>query len=80
MDNHQLEGDSHDAWLEGFAHGYVKAMDECIKNAKNAKRDGGTVGGRNCMEIREAINKLHFETLCERYPILPNSQVLRHKK
>ncbi len=38
----------------------AQAMDECLVSAK---REKGSVGARNCMEIREALFELHITSL-----------------
>lgn len=55
----------HKARLQGRLEAYAKAMTKC---STTARRDGGSVGARDCSEIRTAIDILHLATLRELLP------------
>lgn len=50
------------ARLQGRIEAFAMALTEC---SKTARRDGGSVGARDCREIRTAIDILHLKTLIE---------------
>lgn len=64
-DRQQRERELHRARLQGRIEAYAKAMTEC---GKNVRRDNGGMGGRDCSEIRTAIDILHLATLQELMP------------
>lgn len=49
-----------EAWLRGRLEAFAEAMTECTKAER---RDNGGMGGRDCSEIRKAIDILHLNTL-----------------
>ena len=53
-------------YLSGIMQGYTKAINECLISAP---RESRTVGARNCMEIKEAIDKLYYAVLNKLYPV-----------
>ena len=48
------------ARLQGRLEAFAMAMTECMKSER---RDNGGMGGRDCSEIRTAIDILHLDTL-----------------
>ena len=48
------------ARLQGRLEAFAMAMTECTKAER---RDNGGMGGRDCSEIRKAIDILHLDTL-----------------
>lgn len=59
-DREALERSIDVALLQGRLEALAMAMTEC---SKPARRANGSVGGRDCMEIRTAIDILHLKTL-----------------
>lgn len=49
-----------EARLRGRLEAFAEAMKEC---SKAERRDNGGMGGRDCSEIRKAIDILHLDTL-----------------
>ena len=48
------------ARLQGRLEAFAMAMTEC---SKPERRENGGMGGRDCSEIRKAIDILHLDTL-----------------
>lgn len=53
------------ARLQGRLEAFVMAMTECSKPTRHAD---GSVGGRDCRDIRAAIDILHLDTLRQMKP------------
>ncbi len=47
------------ARLQGRLEAFEMAMTECMKSER---RENGGIGGRDCSEIRKAIDILHLDT------------------
>lgn len=57
-----------EARLRGRLEAFAEAMTECTKAER---RDNGGMGGRDCSEIRKAIDILHLDTLLAIKKMMP---------